>query len=286
MATILPRIGAHVSTAGGLAYGIENAVKIGASCIQIFGASPRQWKAPMPNDEVIERFKNKRQTSGIGPVFLHASYLVNLAHENEQARQWSVASLTDHLKIAKAIEAQGLIFHIGSRQGLTDEEAHKRVVAGMQTILTAVPGDTQLIMENAAGVKKVGGTAAELGLLRKMVDSPRVAVCWDTAHAFEAGIAGHFTEEDVTRMCDEIEKHIGWEQLVAIHANDSKTEFASQHDRHENIGEGFIGLDGFRNLARDTRLWTASWLLEVPGTDKKGPDRKNIETLRSCFPVE
>lgn len=279
-----PIIGAHVSAQGGLYKAFENAKNIGADAIQIFGSSPQQWSVRLPKEEDIKKFKQAHKESGNVPVFLHASYLANLASANEITRANALQSLTGHLKIADLIGAQGLIFHIGSGKDQTKEDAMNLVVEGCQKILKNVPGKTQLILENSsAGGAKLGSTPKEIGTILKRIKSPRAKVCFDTAHAFEAGIIKYESTEEIKKVFDEWDREVGLENIVALHANDSKTAFGSHNDRHDNIGSGHISLKGFQNLAKEKRLHDKVWLLEVPGFDDLGPDAKNVKILKSCF---
>lgn len=280
----LPAIGAHVSAAGQLSLAIERARNIGAECIQIFGASPQQWTARMPHEADVERFRECRRESGIGPVYTHAAYLVNLASPDPTLRVRSERSLADHLKIAEMLGAEGLIFHIGSGKELPKEEAVRHVVGAMQRVLEKTPGETSLVIENSAGGgQKIGSSLEEIAHIIQHVGSPRVKICFDTAHAFEAGLIERYDREGVARLIGLLDETVGLRALVALHVNDSKTAFNSHHDRHENIGEGQIGLDGFRELAKRAELYDKAWILEVPGFEGEGPDRRNIELLKSCF---
>ncbi len=279
-----PIIGAHVSTQGGLYNTFENAKKIGAGAVQIFGSSPQQWAVREPKSEDIEKFKTAHKKAGDMPVFLHAAYLVNLASPNEITRANSIQSLIGHLKICEAIGAKGLIFHIGSAKDQPKEQAIEFLVSGVKKVLEKVKGDSLIILENSsAGGAKLGATAKEIGEILGNIKSKRVKVCFDTAHAFEAGVIKYEEVKEIKNTFDEWDKEVGLENIVAIHANDSKTPFASHNDRHENIGEGCIGLTGFKNLAKENRLKDKVWLLEVPGFDNLGPDKKNVDILRSCF---
>ena len=274
------KIGAHVSAGGGLSKAIENAKKIGAECIQIFGASPRQWQAELPSDEETKKFKKLRKESGIGPVFLHSAYLVNLASPNSFIRKNSVENLGKHLLIAEKIGAEGLIFHVGSGKEAPREQAVSFIVSGMKEVLKKVPGKTQLILENdAGGGGKVGGIK-EMGEIVKKVGSVRVKVCYDTAHGLEAGLVDKYTPEKVKKLFNEWDKAVGIENIAVIHVNDSKTLAGSHHDRHENIGEGEIGVEGFCALVAEKRLKDLPWILEVPGFRGEGSDKENIEILR------
>ncbi len=278
-----PFLGAHVSAAGGLSQSIRNAERLGAETIQIFGASPRQWNAKLPIRADIKEYKEALKKSSVQSVYLHAAYLVNLATADRSLYEKSVENLSAHLKIAELIGAQGLIFHLGSDTGLDRNSSLRRVISGMKLVLKNVPGKSMLLMENSSGGgRKVGASPEEIGELLKGVPSRRIGVCLDTAHAYEAGEIS-YTPKSIKDFLRKWRTYIGLRNLVVIHANDSRTPFASGIDRHENIGRGHIGLKGFRNLAREKNLWNADWILEVPGFANDGPDRQNLSILRNCF---
>lgn len=278
-----PVLGAHVSAAGGLWNAIGNGENIGAECIQIFGASPRSYAASLPNDETIAKFKNRLKESTVQAVYQHGAYLPNLGTADSVAMKRSIANLMAHLEIANRIGAQGVIFHVGSPNGDERQPALERAAAAMREILSKVKGPAQLIMENSGSVKKIGGTLEELAWLFKKVDDSRVKICIDTAHAFEAGMIERFDAEGIGALITNINDTIGLTNCVALHINDSKTPFNSNNDKHENLGKGFIGLAGFRALAREKRLAHTHWFLEVPGFDGNGPDKENMDILKSCF---
>jgi len=280
-----PKIGAHVSAAGGLYKAIENAQAIGAECIQIFGASPRIWRGVLPSAEQVKKFRSAAAAAGINHIYLHASYLVNLASAKAYNREQSVLSLIDHLRIADLLGARGLIFHLGSSGVGGDVNAAKRyTIEGINKILKVVSGKAKLILENSAGGgAKLGLTFHEIGELFHGARVDRLGICFDTAHGFEAGLIDDYTPEKIKKLFAEFDREIGLEHLLALHLNDSKTVVGSHHDRHENLGEGQIGLAGFKNLADDKRLCRADWILEVPGFDGLGPDKKNVDLLKSLF---
>ncbi len=279
----IPSIGAHVSVEGGLHKGIERALAIGADCMQIFGSSPQQWAVRFPNDDDVKKFHELKKKHRFGPVYLHASYLVNLASSDRKIWHTSVGSLVGHLKIAEIIGAEGLIFHIGAGKEQERGEAIANVKRGVERVLAEFQGKAKLVMENSASKKKIGADPKEIGELFCRFDSNRVSVCVDTAHAFEAGVIESFTAESVRGFTDSLDKEIGLKHIAVIHANDSRTKYNSGHDVHENIGEGYIGLEGFQNLAKEKRLQDKVWLLEVPGFGGKGPDKENVDRLRQCF---
>lgn len=281
---MIPFIGGHVSVAGGLVHGIENATKIGAECIQIFGASPRQWAAAMHSQENIDTYLARKKQSNVREVYLHASYLVNLASPLQESREKSMISLVNHLRICDAIQADGLIFHVGSGKEMDKQEALTIVIKELKQVLQEVSGTSRLIIENSAGGgAKIASSAQEIGKIMKGVGSQRLKVCIDTAHAFEAGMIEQYTPENIRNYFDEFEQEVGCEHIVALHVNDSKSPFNSHYDRHENIGEGYIGLKGFQALAKEKRILNTAWLLEVPGFDNLGPDKKNIDILKNLF---
>ena len=279
-----PIIGGHVSAAGGVINTLENAKKIGAEAIQFFGSSPQMWYTKVPDRTEAEAFREAYAKSGIKAAYLHAAYLVNLASSNPDFYKKSIKSLLAHLTIAEMLGIDGLIFHIGSSKGMSREKALSQEIQGMREVLRESPGKALLVMENTAGGgEKVGANIEEMAHLFKGVDSPRVKICFDTAHAFEAGLITEYAPASIKKLFDAWDKYVGLEYIVAIHANDSKTAAGSHHDRHENIGEGHIGLQGFKNLSKEKRLWDKAWLLEVPGFTGEGPDKKNIDILKSCF---
>ena len=275
-------IGAHVSTAGGIQNCFKNAEKIGAEGVQIFGASPRQWKVSLPDEKALKAFHEEKKRSGITEIYLHASYLVNLGTPDKDLYEKSLGSLAGHLQIANLLEAKGLIYHIGSYKNSTWEESAKRVAEGMHKVMKSTPGPAKLIMENSAGGgNKMGLTLEEIGKIYHLADSERIKICIDTAHAFGAGIIKDCSPAELDTFVKEADKAFGLENFVVMHVNDSLVPFDSQKDRHENIGEGEIGLTAFKNLAKNNFLGKLPWLLETPGFDGNGPDKKNVDILKS-----
>ena len=278
-----PLLGAHVSVAGGDINGIIKGEAIGAECIQIFGASPRSYAAALPAADAISDFKARLKISSIKSVYLHGAYLVNLGSSDSATLKRSIANLAAHLKIANLLGAGGLIFHVGSPNGNDRQEALERAAAAMKEVLKQVKGESYLVMENSGSVKKIGGTIAELEWLFKTINDSRVKICIDTAHALESGMIAEYSQENIKKLCDAWDSAVGIENLVALHANDSQTPAGSNHDRHENIGKGYIGLEGFKNLSKEKRLAHMNLFLEVPGYDDLGPDKQNMDVLKQCF---
>lgn len=274
------KVGAHVSTAGGLANALDRAVEIGAETIQIFGSPPQSWRVTEHSDADVERFRARMTETGIEPVFIHGTYLVNLATADPTLLARSVGSLKFSLKLCSRIGAAGVIFHIGSHKGAGFKAALVQIVDSVGAVLGAVPDDAQLILENSAGMGgSVGSKFAELGAIMRRVDSPRVKVCLDTQHCYAAGY-DVASREGLDATISEFEREVGLDTLVAVHANDSKIPLGGGVDRHENIGEGQIGRDGFLAIMRHPALRAVPFLLEVPGSERKGPDKENVDILR------
>ncbi len=288
----MPLIGAHVGASGGLHKCFANAQNIGADCLQIFGASPRQWQASLPTDEVLKKYHAARKefaaSAGISSddvqVFLHACYLVNLGTPDKEMYEKSIKNLTAHLQIANLLEANGLIYHIGSYKNSTIEESNKRVAEGMLQVLGNAPGKANLIMENASGGgNKMGVTPEEIGDIFKLANHERIKVCIDTCHAFAGGVLETFSPAELENFKERCDKSFGLENLTVLHVNDSKIPFAKTTDRHDNLGEGHIKKPAFVSLAKDKFFTTLPWILEVPGFNNEGPDIQNIEIAKSLL---
>lgn len=276
-------LGAHVSAAGGIEHAVDNIQLIGGTAMQIFIAPPQSWRKTTIREESIVAFHSMVRERTLGPVFIHALYLVNLATDNLELRDKSIDALAYALTVADRIGAQGVIYHTGSKKDRPVVDALTDVVSAMREILERSPGKSQLIIENAAGHGgTLGGSFSELGEMVRAVDSSRVKICLDTCHAFAAGYDVR-SSDGVSAMLKELEREVGTDQLVVLHANDSKFPLGDGKDRHENIGEGHIGLNGFRALAAHPVLRKLPWLLEVSGFTGTGPDAQNIERLRSII---
>lgn len=262
------RIGAHVSAAGGPWKAIQNAKKIGADCFQIFASNPRTWHVQSSSREEVKKFKDVLKKSGLGPVYLHSSYLPNLASGDDELWEKSVKNLSEQLKLCQLIGGRGLIFHLGSGTG----DRATRISRAIKKVLKSVPGKSFLIMENSAGGgSKAGARLDEFKEIFRKSISARLKICIDTAHAFEAG--------------ESLEDFLNLSEAIVVHINDSKTNFGSNHDRHENIGQGRLGLMTFQKLLKDGLLYNKDWILEVPGFNGQGPDKKNVDILKNLFVV-
>lgn len=273
--------GAHVSTAGGIENAPGKAVEIGADAMQIFGSAPQSFQYTEPPTLSRELFKKRVKDGNIRPVFLHGVYLINLASENQTLVSLSVKSLIEYQKLAADIGALGTIFHLGSHKGRGLEAVLTQVIKACTKVIEGSPDDVFLIIENSAGTAgKIGGSFRELGEIIRGIASEKIKVCLDTCHAFVSGYAIH-QRGGLRKALVEFDREIGLERLICIHANDSKAPFMSAIDRHENIGQGYIGEKGFEIIVNHPKLKKLPFIIETPGFDQKGPDRKNLTILRS-----
>jgi deoxyribonuclease-4 len=274
-------IGGHVSTRGGIDRAVDNAVAIGAEVIQTHPSPPQTWRRLVLDDAMVQAYTDKARAAGLRGHWFHAVYLVNLATGSDALLRQSIGSLVHYMDLAARIGADGVVFHPGSHKGAGFEAMLPTIAGAMRQVLERTDSPARLIVENSAGQGGcVGCSFDEVAAIVDAVGSDRVGVCLDTAHAFANGYDLR-TAEGVDAALRRFDETVGLEQLVLVHANDSRAEFQSNVDRHANIGEGFIGSEGFRALINDARLRGVPWILEVPGLEKKGPDLHNVNTLRS-----
>ena len=272
------KIGAHVSAAVSLDLSFERAKNIQAECTQIFISPPQQWLKVKHSDEVVEKYKAAQKTSGIEPNFIHGTYLINLATPILEHWEKSIDWLNYAMEVAAKIESTGVIFHVGSHKGKGFDTVKDKVVKAISKILKDSEGTpTYLILENTAGGGGSIGKFAELGYLIKGLNHPRLKVCLDTQHAFAAG---YDLKDNLNQVIEQFDKEIGLDNLIAIHANDSKPALGSNTDRHENIGEGMIGIEAWKKIVNHPKLKDLPFILEVPGFANIGPDIENVKILK------
>ena len=276
-------IGAHISAAGGIGKTVDRAVDIGAEAAQFFGSSTRSWSFKAVSEADAAAFRERNAAAGLAPPFLHAIYLINLGNGNPEHLEKSITSLVNYMGLAAQIGAGGVIFHPGSHGGAGYDGVFGQVVDSVGRVLEQSPEGPLLCLENMAGMgQHIGAKFSELGDILRAVDSPRLGICLDTQHAFAAGY--DLTSADgVAGMIDEFDRDIGLERLAAVHANDSKRPCGSGVDRHDNIGEGLIGEEGFASIMAHPAFAELPFFLEVPGYDAKnrGPDKPNVDILKA-----
>jgi deoxyribonuclease-4 len=273
-------IGAHVSTAGGPVTCLDRAEGIGAEAAQIFLTPPQQWRSNKVDQEQADAFHARCSTSSVGPMFVHGVYLINLATDDQTHLQRSTSSLKSALTTCSQLGIKGVIFHLGSHKGQGLDAVFEQICRACTDVLQATPSDSLLILENSAGAGgTIGSRFYDLGRIIREVGHPRVKVCLDTQHCYAAGY-DVATAEGLELAMTEFENEVGFDQLVAVHANDSKVDLGSGRDRHENIGEGHIGVEGFKRILGNKAFQDLPFLLEVPGYDNKGPDQPNVDALK------
>jgi deoxyribonuclease-4 len=273
-------IGAHVSVAGGLDNVLSRARKIRAEAVQIFASSPRQWRPSPYSVEQIHDLGVAMSAAGV-PLFLHTIYLINLASPDAALRRRSAEAVAATLRVGAQAAASGVVTHVGSHRGDGFDVAVERVAASLvQTFQGAavVAGELPpLLLETSAGGSgAVGNSPRELGMLLRRVDAgAALGVCLDTAHLFAAGYPVH-TPEGVGAFLDELDDEVGLESVGLVHLNDSACELGTRRDRHANLWTGEIGRSGLEAWLREPRLQQVPFVLEPPGFDGSGPDRRNL----------
>lgn len=277
---MIRRVGGHVG--GGLNSAIDNTLAIGGNCLQIFAGSPRMWARSLWQDDVVIKFAELATKNDLNPVYIHALYLTNLASDNDELVEKSIAALTMDMKNSAAIRGAGVVLHIGSHQGRGWEKARTLVIKSIQKVLASTPASSYLLLENSAGQKGKIGSLPELSDILTAIPDPRLKVCLDTAHAFEAGY-NFTTDQGLEMWLKEIESTIGFKKIELLHLNDSKTPLGSGRDNHQNIGDGYIGSDGISRIINHPKLSHLPLILEVPGLEGMGPDKENVDRVKSLL---
>ncbi|MDR7434438.1 MAG: deoxyribonuclease IV [Armatimonadota bacterium] len=274
------RLGAHVSVGGKIYKAVERAVKIGCECLQIFVGNPRQWRLVPYPEEDLEAFRRLREEAGLDPLVAHTPYLVNLASPHPSYSRNSIAATIFCMQTMERLGGLGVVTHIGSRKGASWPEAKGRVLRAIRQILEAT-STTLLLLENSAGSgDHLGATFEELReIFEGLGWHPRVGICLDSAHLFAAGW-DLSTPKGVEAMLEAFDETVGLDRLKLFHLNDSRAPLGSHRDRHENIGEGEIGLMGFLAIVRHPKLEGIAGIIETPGFNQTGPDRKNLSILK------
>ncbi len=273
-------IGAHVSCSGGIYTAIDRIEAMGGEAVQLITQSPRTWRPTNHDPANFERFKERRAEAGIGSAVCHALYLVNLASPNDDVYTKSVESMATTIDVACAIDADAVVFHVGSHQGAGLESGLDRVLAAMQLLLGRCSERTWLLMENSAGAGgTIGRSLEELAFLLERLDRhPRLGVCLDSCHLWVSGV-DITSRTELGRLLEELDETIGHDRLRALHINDAKTPLGSNLDRHDNIGEGVLG-ERLGVFLAHPDLQGLPALLEVPGKDGHGPDADEITKLK------
>jgi deoxyribonuclease IV len=270
--------GSHCS--GGIKRALDHAAELGADSVQLFAQSPRAWRFPEHDPADLERFRERRVELGLGGVFVHALYLINLGSPRDEIYDKSVATLRQTVATATAIEADGVVVHVGSHLGAGLETGLGRAVPALAQVLELTSDRTWLLLENSAGAgDTIGRSVEELAELHERLGHHRrLGLCLDSCHLFASGYDVGDPEE-VARVVGQVDSTIGLARLRALHVNDSAAPLGSNRDRHANVGDGLIGERLGAFLAHPSVQHLPA-LLEVPGPDGHGPDAAEIRKLR------
>jgi deoxyribonuclease IV len=273
-------LGAHVSSSGGIHTAIDRIEEMGGESVQVFTQSPRTWRPTNHDPANFERFKERRAEAGIKAVLCHALYLINLASPRKDFYEKSVAALQNTIDVACGIGAEGVVFHVGSHQGAGFTAGLDRVVPALVQCLERSTDETGLLIENTAGTgDTIGRSIDELATLVDQLDRhPHLGICLDSCHLYASGY-DVTDREELDRVLEEVDEKIGLDRLKALHVNDSKEPLGSNRDRHDNIGEGLMR-DRLGVFLSHPALQGLPAVLEVPGTDGHGPDKKQVQKLK------
>lgn len=279
-------LGAHMSIAGNMSHAFDRAESIGCTTMQIFTKSNRQWYAKPISDEEALAFKARAQYSNVYPVATHASYLINIGAENPDIEKKSIESLAIELQRCEQLAIPYLVLHPGTAGSQKIEDCLTKIARNLTTVLTQNSGTSMICIENMAGHgSSVGHSFEQLAFIRDHVTpKDRIGFCFDTCHAFAAGydLRNNITYEAVL---DQFNTIIGLDHLKLIHLNDSKKDLSCNVDRHENIGNGKLGLEAFRLIMNDERLFDVAKILEIPDDTLEGY-AQNMAVLRDLLTEE
>jgi deoxyribonuclease IV len=276
-------LGAHMSIRGGVSMAIGRARSIHCTAMQIFVKNNMQWFARPLTREEIRSFLNHVQRGELLSVFGHANYLINLATTNPRFHANSIRALAEELVRADQLELPFLVLHPGAHLGAGEEAGLEKIVDSIDDVFRKISKvKTKIALEVTAGQGSCIGHRFEhlAYIIEKVREPERLCVCVDTAHLFAAGYEIS-NEGSMRKTFREFDRVIGRERLVAIHVNDSKTGRGSRVDRHEHIGKGRIGLDGFRFIMRSPRFRKIPKVLETPKGENLAEDVMNLKTLRA-----
>ncbi|MBI4479639.1 MAG: deoxyribonuclease IV [Acidobacteria bacterium] len=275
------RVGVHTSIAGSVTQAAERAHQIGCTCFQIFSSSPRMWRARDFAAEEISALERLRASYDLSPLVIHTNYLVNLASPDPSLRQRSVEAFVGEIRRAEALGAKYLVLHPGSYRDGSQEQGIRTLAASLREALRkAPPAKTTILVENMCGQGNVlGGSFAQLRDILALLDGLPVECCLDTAHCFAAGM-DIATAEGLAAMLNSLDQTVGLHRVPVIHTNDSRSPLGSHRDRHEHIGKGGIGLEGFRRIVNHPALRNKVFILETP-IESEGDDRKNLRAIRA-----
>lgn len=277
------RLGVHTSIAGGIHLSLGRAEALGCNTVQIFSHNPRSWFVPVIPEEAVSRFRELKRRYDIAPVFIHTSYLINLASRSPEIIRKSVRLLICEMDIADSLDADFVVLHTGSASQDDERAGRRRAIEVLRAVSQEKGWKSRLLLENTAGER--GDVSSRIGNLAEMIGKTGSAliggICLDTCHAFQAGYEIS-KKEGLTAIAEEIREHIGFDRTKLIHLNDSKKRFHSRVDRHEHIGKGSIGEAGLRRLVNHPSFRGIPLILETP-KKSEDDDPRNLKAARRLF---
>ena len=296
----MPRLGAHMSIRGGLHLALERGHSIGCETIQLFTRNSNRWKAKARTPEELEQYRETLTRTGIDPVIAHAIYLINLAAPDRRVHVQSNEAFREELARCHEAGIAYLVLHPGSHKGTGLEQGIARIAQGIREAYADHPEYTVVtLLENTAGQgDTIGRTFEELAQIEALCrqsdadklqadpgaddECPHIGYCFDTAHALASGYDIR-TAEGYEETLDRFDEVLGLDRLRCFHLNDSKTDLGSHRDRHEQIGQGHVGLETFRLLLNDARFADRPMLLETPKDDDLHQDVEALALLRALI---
>lgn len=279
------RLGVHTSIAGGVHLSLERARELGCNTLQLFSHNPRSWLVREIPGEYTEKFRELKTAYDINPVFIHTSYLINLASASGDLREKSASLLIREMDIADSLDADYVVLHTGSASRDDEEVGRRRAVDALKTVSQVRSWRSKLLLENTAGEKgDISSRIRDLAEIMDGTDNLLIGgICLDTCHAFQAGYEIS-KKEGMSAMAREIERFIGFERIKLIHLNDSKRGFNSRVDRHEHIGCGSIGEGGLRRFINHPGFMNIPLILETP-KKSEDDDPRNLKVVRGLFQI-
>ena len=281
----MPRLGAHMSIEAGLHIAVERGSSIGCEAIQVFTRNASRWKSKKRTPEELDLYRQALAQTGIHPVVAHAIYLINLASPEDTVRTMSNDAFREELGRCHEAGIPYLVIHPGSHKGSGLELGITRIAQGIRNAYAEHPEYTVItLLENTAGQgDTIGRSLEELAQLAAQIEEPsRIGYCFDTAHALASGYELR-TREGYERTFARFDQVLGLDKLYCFHLNDSKYDLGDERDRHQQIGQGYLGIEAFRLLLNDPRFAGLPMLLETPKSEDMHEDVENLALLRSLI---
>lgn len=277
------KLGFHVSISGGFALAVQRAHELGCTCMQIFSRNPRGWTVkPLDKDDIVE-FKRLREQWDIGPVFVHTNYLINLASSKPDLYEKSIEQFVVDLERTEHLGAEYLVTHLGSASGKEPDWMIGRVSQALNMAMKLHKPAATILLENTAGEKgDIGYTLEQVQeVISRLHDTSRIGICYDTCHGFAAGYDIR-TKKGVYALAHTIDASVGLSRLKGMHLNDCLRDFNSRVDRHWHIGEGKIGLDGFKALLGHRAFKDIPKIMETP-KETEEDDSRNLKVVKALL---